>query len=118
MYIFKKFPVACPRTPPPLEHFLFLNQLQISSAEKNEQETNVENMPSPLLTFFATPLPTLVVEKKIWSLVSGPTPQVRNASVIVAKGGDTPLPRSLRLDTPLPRNLRLGACERIISLFK
>ena len=44
---------ACPRTH--LELFLFLNQLQTSSAEKNTLEKNVEIMAS-FLKFLATPL--------------------------------------------------------------
>ena len=40
----------------------FLNQLQISSADKNAQEKYVEiKPPRALLKFLATPLPTLVV---------------------------------------------------------
>ena len=42
--------------PDPLELFLFLNQLQTNSAEKNTLEKNVEIMFLPLLKFFATPL--------------------------------------------------------------
>ena len=48
---------ACPRVP--LEPLLFLNQLQIVSAEKrNTLEKDAEIMPPPLLTFLATPLTT------------------------------------------------------------
>ena len=42
--------------PDPLDPFLFLNQLQTNSAEKNTLEKNVEIM-APLLKFLATPLP-------------------------------------------------------------
>ena len=37
---------ACPRIP--LEPFLFLNKLQISSAKENTLENNVENLALPL----------------------------------------------------------------------
>ena len=50
---------ACPR--PHLEHFLFLNQLQISSAEKNAQEKMWKLCPPPLLEFLDKSLPALVV---------------------------------------------------------
>ena len=46
MYIFKKFPGACPRTP--LESFLCFKQLQISSAEKTTLKKCVEIMHPPL----------------------------------------------------------------------
>ena len=65
----KKFRGACPPDPPQL--FLFLNQLQISSAEKRKLKKMWKLCP-PLLKFFATPLPALVVGKKICSLVLGP----------------------------------------------
>ena len=39
-----------------LEPFLCLNQLQISSAETNTLEKNVEIMPPPHSKFLATPL--------------------------------------------------------------
>ena len=42
----KIFRGSMPQTP--LEPFLFLNQLQISSAEKNTLEKNVKTMPRPL----------------------------------------------------------------------
>ena len=42
--------------PVPPELFVFLNQLQICSAEKNTLEKNVEIM-APLLKFLATLLP-------------------------------------------------------------
>ena len=46
MYVFKNFSGgACLRTPQ--KPFLFLNELQISSAEKNTLEHNVEIMPPP-----------------------------------------------------------------------
>ena len=42
--------------PDPLKLFLFLNQLQICSAEKNTLEKNMEIMAYPVLKFLATPL--------------------------------------------------------------
>ena len=56
MYIFKNFSVgACPRNP--RELFLFLNQLQICSAERKYPSKKRENYaPSPLSKFLATPL--------------------------------------------------------------
>ena len=51
---FKKF-FRGSMPPDPLEPFLFLNQLQISSTEKNTLEKNVKIMP-PLLKFLTTPL--------------------------------------------------------------
>ena len=38
----------------------------------------------PLLKFFATPLPTLVVGEKIWLLILPPPPHFRNAFAIAA----------------------------------
>ena len=66
--------------PDPLEPFLFLNQLQISSAEKIRLTENVEIRP-PLFKFLATPLPVLVVGEENLAIVFGPL-QFRNASAI------------------------------------
>ena len=60
---------ACPRTP--LELSWFLNQHQISSAEKHTLEKTWKLCP-PLLKFLATPLPSLVVDEK--NLVIGFAP--------------------------------------------
>ena len=51
---------------------MFLNQLQIISAEKNDPGEKCGNHASSFLKFFATPLPALVVGEEIWSLVLGP----------------------------------------------
>ena len=74
----KIFRGACP--PDPLQLFLFFNQLQISSAEKKKLK-KCGNY-APLLKFLATPLPTLVVGEKIWSLILAPPLHFRNASAI------------------------------------
>ena len=59
MYIFQNFSaVACSRTP--LELFLFLNQLQICSAEKNTPKQKCGNYDPSLLKFLATPLAGLL----------------------------------------------------------
>ena len=73
--------------PDPLEPFLFLNQLQISSGKIRTKydEKNVEIMPTPL-KFFATSLPALVVGEENLVIGFGPPPHFRNASAIA---GDT-----------------------------
>ena len=69
----------------PLVSILFLNQLQISFAEKIRLTENVEIMPPPLLLkIFATPLPVWVVGKE--NLASGFRPlHFRNASAIAER---------------------------------
>ena len=62
------FGVACPRTP--VELFLFLNQLQISSAEKN----TLGFYATPLLKCLISPLPTLVVGEENLVIDFGPPP--------------------------------------------
>ena len=50
---------------PPHSPRAFPNQLQISFAENNTLEKNVEIMPSPpFIKFLATPMPALVVRSK------------------------------------------------------
>ena len=69
-------------SPDPLESFLFLNQLQISSAEKIRLTENVEIMPPPPpFKFLATPLPLWVVGEENPVIAFGP-PHFRNASAI------------------------------------
>ena len=73
-------PPDSPRT------FLFLNQLRISSAEKNTLEKMCKLCPPPRLKFLATPPPSLVVDEEILviGLAPPPPPHCRNASAIAA----------------------------------
>ena len=60
----KLFRGACPQTP--LQPFLFLNQLQVSSPEKNTFEKNVE-ITALLSKFLATPrFRSLFVKAEAW----------------------------------------------------
>ena len=73
---------ACPRTP--LELSWFLNQLQISSAEKNTLEKMWKPCLPPLLKFLARPLPSLVVDEENLVIGFAPPPHFRNVSAIAA----------------------------------
>ena len=73
--------ILCPRAP--LEHFLFPNHIQISSAEKNTLEKRGNLVPLPFIKFLAAPMPALFVGKKKsdhWFCA----PYFRNASAIAA----------------------------------
>ena len=67
----KFFRGACPRIP--LQLFLFLNQLQISSAEKKKLK-KCGNYGPPFSKCFATPLPALVGGEKNLVIDFGPPP--------------------------------------------
>ena len=68
--------------PPTHNLFLFLNQLEISCAEKKNAGKNVEIMPPlPLLKFLATPLPALIVGEENLVISFRPHP-FRNTSAI------------------------------------
>ena len=58
--------------PDPLELFLSLNQLQISSAENNTIDKKIGNYAPPPLRYLATPLPALIVGEKNQVIGFGP----------------------------------------------
>ena len=76
--------------PVPLELFLSLNQLQISSAEKSTLEKYVKIMPTTLFNFFAVQLPTLVVGQENFVIGFGPL-YFRNASATAGHTGNKTL---------------------------
>ena len=93
---------------------MFLNQLEISSAEKNTLEKKCEIIP-PLLKFLATPLPALVVgEEKL--VIGFWPPHFRNASAIAASTDGDKLGPWLP-DSPRPQKPLIRPCVKIISVL-